>query len=89
MGANEHFGGSQRRKGGRQQEILSDNGSHESRHSNQMLWSEMLNMNFNTQIFSQNNDYILELGNIYGAKALIDSALSQIIPNVKNYKNLA
>jgi hypothetical protein len=54
-----------------------------------MLWSEMLNMNFNTQIFSQNNDYILELGNIYGAKALIDSSLSQIIPNVKNYKNLA
>ena len=46
-------------------------------------------MSFNTKIFSQNNNYIYELGNIYGAKAIIDSALSSIIPNVKNYNKLA
>ena len=46
-------------------------------------------MSFNTKIFSQNNNYIYELGNIYGAKAIIDSALSSIIPNVKNYSKLA
>jgi len=39
-------------------------------------WDEKLNLVFNTKIFTQNNDYIFELGNIYGAKALIDSALS-------------
>ena len=32
----------------RKQELVSDNGSYESRHSNQMLWGEMLNMSFNT-----------------------------------------
>lgn len=46
-------------------------------------------MNFNTKIFSQNNDYIYELGNIYGAKAVIDQSLSQIIPFVQNYEQLA
>lgn len=46
-------------------------------------------MNFNTTIFSKNNDYILELGNIYHAKQQIDTALTNIIPNVKNYQSLA
>jgi|TARA_B110001450_G_C17408030_1_gene394548 hypothetical protein len=46
-------------------------------------------MSFNTSIFSQNHHYITELGNIYGAKASIDSALSQIVPNVKNYQRLS
>ena len=52
-------------------------------------YDEKLNLVFNTKIFTQNNDYIFELGNIYGAKALIDSALSQIIPNVKNYQKIS
>jgi hypothetical protein len=57
-------------------EILSDYGSHNSIYSDQMLWSEVLNTNFSTNIFSKNNDYILEMGNIYSAKQTIDEALS-------------
>lgn len=48
----------------------------EDQDSDRGIWDEKLNLVFNTKIFSQNNDYIFELGNIYGAKALIDSALS-------------
>jgi hypothetical protein len=55
----------------------------------QMPWSEVLNLSFNTAIFSNSNDYIAELGNIYGAKALIDQALSAIIPQIQNYRSLA
>ena len=43
----------------------------------------------NTSIFGQNHEYIYQLGNIYAAKAIIDSVLSEIIPNVQNYKNLS
>lgn len=70
-------------------EIISDNMSNHSRFSDQKLWSEVLNTNFNTSIFSKNNEYILDLGNIYTAKQNIDDALTQIIPNVKDYKELA
>lgn len=43
---------------------------------------EMLNFKFNTGIFTQNSTYIVELGHIYAAKALIDSALSEIMPTL-------
>jgi hypothetical protein len=43
---------------------------------------ESLNLKFNTNIFTQNCSYIIELGHIYAAKALIDSALSEIMPNL-------
>lgn len=54
-----------------------------------MPWSEVLNLSFNTSIFSNNNDYITELGHIHGAKALVDQALSALIPHLKNYRSLA
>lgn len=46
--------------------------------------SESLNFKFNTSIFTQNCGYIVELGNIYAAKAQIDSALSDIMPTLLN-----
>ena len=49
-----------------------------------MLWSDHLNMSFNTTIFTQNHNYIYELGNIYAAKATIESALNQVVPNIKH-----
>ena len=48
-----------------------------------------MNLRFNTQIFTQNSDYILELGNIYAAKAQIDQTLSEIMPTLINEKKLA
>lgn len=54
-----------------------------------MLWSDLLNMNFSTSIFSQHSEYIQELGNIYSAKAEIDSSLSHIVPNVQEIDKIA
>ena len=71
-------------------EIISDKSSqNNSNFSNEIFWSDYLNLSFNTKIFSQNSDYIYELGNIFAAKNMIDEGLSEIIPNIKVYKHLA
>ena len=70
-------------------DIISDKSSHASNFSNEIFWSDYLNLSFNTKIFSQNSNYIYELGNVYAAKNEIDEGLSEIIPNIKVYKRLA
>ena len=70
-------------------DIISDKSSQKSNFSNEIFWSDYLNLSFNTKIFSQSSDYIYELGNIYAAKNEIDEGLSEIIPNIKVYKRLA
>ena len=42
-----------------------------------------MNLSFNTGIFTKNCDYIFELGNIYAAKAQIDAALTEIMPDMQ------
>ena len=61
--------------------IISDNDTYHSVLSNQQMWSEVLNMNFSTQIFTKSSDYICELSNIYAARAQIDSTLSKLMPH--------
>lgn len=70
-------------------DVVSDKSSQRSNFSNEVFWSDYLNLSFNTKIFSQNSAYIYELGNIYAAKNQIDEGLSEIIPNIKVYKHLA
>ena len=70
-------------------EFISDNTSFKSNHSNEVNWSDHLNLRFNTQIFTQNSDYIVELGNIYAAKAQIDQTLSEIMPSLNMEKKIA
>ena len=48
-----------------------------------------MNLNFNTKIFSKNCDYIYELGNLYAAKASIDSALTEIMPEMQQQTRVA
>ena len=65
----------------KQEVIISDNDTYHSMLSNQQMWSEVLNMNFSTQIFTKSSDYICELSNIYAARAQIDASLSKLMPN--------
>jgi hypothetical protein len=60
-------------------DIISENTSN---HSHELQNMEALNIKFNTNIFTQNSPYIVELGFIYAAKAQIDSALSEIMPTL-------
>lgn len=39
-------------------DILSDKSSQKSNFSNEIFWSDYLNLSFNTKIFSKNSDYI-------------------------------
>ena len=57
--------------------------------SSDALLGEQLNLQFNTSIFSQDCEYIYELGNIYSAKAQIDMALSEIMPQMKIQSRVA
>ena len=65
-------------------DIISDKSSQKSNFSNEIFWSDYLNLSFNTKIFSQNSDYIYELGNIYAAKNEIDEGLSGITDEALN-----
>lgn len=70
--------------------ILSDRSSSpNSNLSDEIYWSDFLNLTFATKIFSKDSEYIYELGNIYAAQKLIDEAMSNIIPNIQVYKRLA
>ena len=73
-----------------QMELISDHSSgRQSNLSNEIYWSDFLNLSFSTKIFSRDSDYIYELGNIYAARAQIDAGMSEIIPNIHVYKRLA
>lgn len=71
-------------------ELISDHSSgKQSNLSNEIYWSDFLNLSFSTKIFSKDSEYIYELGNIYAARAQIDAGMSEIIPNIHVYKRLA
>lgn len=69
--------------------LVDDDGSPRSALSNEIYWSDFLNLSFNTKIFSKNSEYMYELSNIFSAKEAIDKGMSEIIPNIHVYKRLA
>lgn len=65
----------------KQEVIISDNDTYHSMLSNQQLWSDVLNMNFTTDIFTKSSDYICELSNIYAAREQINTSLRKLVPS--------
>lgn len=74
---------------GKMNKISDRSSSPKSNLSDEIYWSDFLNLSFATKIFSKNSDYMYELGNIYAARTQIDKAMSEIIPNIQVYKRLA
>ena len=57
--------------------------SQQSNFSNEVIWQDYLNLNFQTSIFSENSEYMYELGNIYAARNELDEMIGEIISNQK------